>query len=208
MGLEEGAQPSVSKRMEVVQIEVNVETAGENSRGEKDQCSAAVVDLNLQKDQTGEPSQVLTGNDNAGLGFLQMSRMEETGGSVCLSPTEEMTVKLTGEIKRGFSVSKANQASIMEMCEALESKFDLLAKRTQLLEDSMETLREEVVLIKQDLWKSKDSDQDLRDELERIENVARRNNLRMLNIPYHYMHNLRDIKTADDLLESIRCGIS
>ncbi|KAJ1151122.1 hypothetical protein NDU88_003909 [Pleurodeles waltl] len=34
-----------------------------------------------------------------------------------------------------------------------------------------------------DLRKSKDSEQDLRDKLERIENVARRNNLRMLNIP-------------------------
>ncbi|KAJ1085065.1 hypothetical protein NDU88_005198 [Pleurodeles waltl] len=93
-----------------------------------------------------------------------------------------MIVKRTGEIKRGVSVSEANQASIKEMCEALESKFDLLAKKTQLLEDSMETLREEVVLIKQDLGKWKDSEQDLRDKLERIENTARRNNLRMLNI--------------------------
>ncbi|KAJ1156437.1 hypothetical protein NDU88_009156 [Pleurodeles waltl] len=93
-----------------------------------------------------------------------------------------MFVKLTGEIKIGFSVSEANQASIKEMCEALESKFDLLEKRTQLLENSMETLREEVVLIKQDLRKSKDSEQDLRDKLERFENMARRNNLRILNI--------------------------
>ncbi|KAJ1151102.1 hypothetical protein NDU88_003889 [Pleurodeles waltl] len=38
-------------------------------------------------------------------------------------------------------------------------------------------------MIKQDLRKLKDSEQDLRDKLERIENAARRNNLRMLNIP-------------------------
>ncbi|KAJ1177226.1 hypothetical protein NDU88_002487 [Pleurodeles waltl] len=147
MGLEEGTQPAVNVRMEVVPIEGSVGTAGENDGEEKEKCSAAVVDLNLQEDRT------------------------------------VMIVKLTGEIKRGFSVSEANQASIKEMFEALESKFDLLAKRTQLLEDSMETLLEEVVLIKQDLRKSKDSEQDLRDKLERIENAARRNNLSMLNIP-------------------------
>ncbi|KAJ1099109.1 hypothetical protein NDU88_004213 [Pleurodeles waltl] len=130
MGLQEGAQPFVSKWMEVVPIEVSVETAGDNSGGEKDQCSAAVVDLNLQEDQTGEPSPVLMGNDNVVLGFLQMLRME----AVCLSPTEEMIVKLKGEIKRCFSVSEASQAGIKEI-EALENTFDLLAKRTQLLEN-------------------------------------------------------------------------
>ncbi|KAJ1112786.1 hypothetical protein NDU88_001047 [Pleurodeles waltl] len=169
--------------MEVAPIEGSVEMTGKDGGGEKDQCPAAMVDLNLQEDRTGEPSQVLMGLDNAGLGVLQWSRLEGKGGAGCLSPTEGMFAKLTGEIKRGFSVSEANQASIKEMCEALESKFDLLEKRTQLLEDSMETLREEVVLIKQDLWKSKDSEQDLRDKLERFENMASRNNLRILNIP-------------------------
>ncbi|KAJ1174360.1 hypothetical protein NDU88_006182 [Pleurodeles waltl] len=124
-----------------------------------------------------------TALDNVGLGILQLSRLEGKGGAGCLSPTEEMFVKLTGEIKRGFSVSEANQASIKEVCEALESKFNLLEKRTQLLENSMETLREEVVLLKQDQQKLKDSEQDLRDKLERFENMARRNNLRILNIP-------------------------
>ncbi|KAJ1088436.1 hypothetical protein NDU88_001593 [Pleurodeles waltl] len=121
-----------------------------------------------------------------------MSRTEG-GGAVCLSPTEEMIMKLAGEIKRGFSVSEANQAGIKEMCEALENKFDLLAKRTQLLEESMETLREEVALIKQDLRKSKDCEQDLRNKLERIENAARRYNLRILNISEGQEGN--DIKT-------------
>ncbi|KAJ1201566.1 hypothetical protein NDU88_005374 [Pleurodeles waltl] len=157
MGLEEGAQPFVSKRMEVVPIEVSVEMAGDDSGEEKDQCSAAVMDLNLQEDQTGEPSPVLMGNDNVVLVFPQMLRTEE-GGAVCLSPTEEMIVKLTGEIKRGFSVSEANQVGIKEKCEALENKFDLLA-------GSMESLREDVVLIKQDLQKSKDSEQDLHNKL-------------------------------------------
>ncbi|KAJ1088990.1 hypothetical protein NDU88_002144 [Pleurodeles waltl] len=119
--------------------------------------------------------------------------MEGGGGTVCLSPVEEMITKLAGEIKRGFSVSEANQAGINEMCEALENKFDLLAKRTQLLEESMESLQEEVALIKADMWKWKDCEQDLRNKLERIENAARRNNLRILNIPDGEEGN--DIKT-------------
>ncbi|KAJ1118254.1 hypothetical protein NDU88_006449 [Pleurodeles waltl] len=183
MGLEEGAQASGSERMEVAPIEGCVETIGKDGGGEKDKCYAVTGDLNLQEDRTGESPQMLTALDNVGLGVLQLSRLEGKGGVGCLSPMEEMFVKLTGEIKRGFSVSEANQASIKEMCEALESKFDLLEKKTQLWENSMETLREEVVLIKQDLRKSKDSEQDLRDKLERFENMARRNNLRILNIP-------------------------
>ncbi|KAJ1107823.1 hypothetical protein NDU88_005212 [Pleurodeles waltl] len=94
-----------------------------------------------------------------------------------------MITKLAGQIKKGFSVSEANQAGIKEMCEILENKFDLLAKRTQLLEELVESLQEDVAQIKQDLWKSKACELDLQDKLERIENAARRNNLRVLNIP-------------------------
>ncbi|KAJ1115283.1 hypothetical protein NDU88_003509 [Pleurodeles waltl] len=86
VGLEEGAQPSGSKRMEVAPIEGSVETTGEDGGGEKDQCSVAMVDFNLQEDRTGEPSQVLTGNDNAGLGVLQMSRLEGRGELVVSLP--------------------------------------------------------------------------------------------------------------------------
>ncbi|KAJ1172175.1 hypothetical protein NDU88_004025 [Pleurodeles waltl] len=183
MGPEERAQPSLSKMMEVVQTEVTVEMAVvDNSGGKKDQCSVSAVDLNLQKNQTGEPSPVLMGNDNHVFGFAQTSMVEDGGGSARLSPMEEMITKLAGEIKKGFSVSEANQAGIKEMCKILEKKIDILAKRTQLLEESLESLQEDVAQIKQDLRKSKDCEQDLCDKLERIENAARRNNLRILNI--------------------------
>ncbi|KAJ1148479.1 hypothetical protein NDU88_001314 [Pleurodeles waltl] len=94
-----------------------------------------------------------------------------------------MITKLAEEIKKGFSVSKANQGSIKEVCEILETKFDLLAKRTQLLEETVESLKEDVVQIKQDLRESRACEQDLQDKLERIENIARKNHLRILNIP-------------------------
>ncbi|KAJ1184582.1 hypothetical protein NDU88_001386 [Pleurodeles waltl] len=106
----------------------------------------------------------------------------DKSGAARLSPMEEMITKLAGEIKKGFSVSEANQASIKEVFEILETKFDLLAKRMQLLEESVESLQEDVAQIKQDLRKSKACEQDLQDKLERIENAAGRNNLRILNI--------------------------
>ncbi|KAJ1210229.1 hypothetical protein NDU88_005597 [Pleurodeles waltl] len=184
MGPEERAQPSLSKMMVVIPTEVTVEMAVvDNSGGKKDHCSVSAVDLNLQEVQTGEPSPVLMGNDNHALGFAQTSRVEDGGGSARLSPMEEMITKLVEEIKKGFSVSEANQAGIKEMCEILENKFDILVKRTQLLEESLEYLQEDVAQIKQDLRKSKDCEQDLCDKLEQTENAARRNNLRILNIP-------------------------
>ncbi|KAJ1107980.1 hypothetical protein NDU88_005365 [Pleurodeles waltl] len=79
-----------------------------------------------------------------------------------------MIVKLTEEIKKGFSVSEANQVSIREACKILETKCDLLAKRTQVLEETNESLKEDVVLIKQDLRQSKISKQELQDKLERL----------------------------------------
>ncbi|KAJ1173029.1 hypothetical protein NDU88_004871 [Pleurodeles waltl] len=175
---------SYFKILPLVASEVSVEMAvGDKSGGKKDQCSVPAVDLNLQEDQTGEPSTVPMGNDNHALAFLQTLRVEDGGGTARLSPMEEMITKLAGEIKKGFSASKVNQAGIKEMCKILENKFDLLAKRTQLLEESMESLQEDVAQIKQDSLKSKACEQDLRDKLERMENAARRNNLRILNIP-------------------------
>ncbi|KAJ1088700.1 hypothetical protein NDU88_001856 [Pleurodeles waltl] len=106
-----------------------------------------------------------------------------------------MIVKLMEEIKKGFSVSESNQVSIKEACEILETKFDLLAKRTQVLEDRVESLKEDVALIKQDLRQSKVSEQELQDKLERLENAARRNNLRILNIPEGAEGD--DIKSSD-----------
>ncbi|KAJ1163829.1 hypothetical protein NDU88_004281 [Pleurodeles waltl] len=109
--------------------------------------------------------------------------MEDGEGTARFSPMEEMITKLAEEIKKGFSVSEANQASIKEAGEILETKFDLLAKRTQFLEETVESLKEDVVQIKHDLQESRACEQDLQDKLERLENAARSNNLRSLNIP-------------------------
>ncbi|KAJ1155419.1 hypothetical protein NDU88_008149 [Pleurodeles waltl] len=98
-------------------------------------------------------------------------------------PIEKMITKLTEEIKKGFSVSEANQVSIRGPCEMLEAKFDLLANRTQILEETVESLKEDVILIKQDLRQARASELDLQDKLEQLENAGRRNNLRILNVP-------------------------
>ncbi|KAJ1119339.1 hypothetical protein NDU88_007525 [Pleurodeles waltl] len=138
--------------MEEVATGVSVEMAvGGKSGDKKDQCSALVVDLNLQEEQSGESSPVLMGNDNHALGISQTLRVEDGEGTARVSPMEEMITKLAGEIKKCLTVSKANQAGIKEMCEILENTFDLLAKRTQLLEESVESLQEEVAQIKQPL---------------------------------------------------------
>ncbi|KAJ1168545.1 hypothetical protein NDU88_000467 [Pleurodeles waltl] len=141
---------------------------GRRKRGERSLCS------NKEGCATGEVN--IKGKSQS----LMMEDGEEIARS---SPIEAMIVKLTEEIKKGFSVSEANQVSIREACKILETKFDLLAKRTQLLEETVESLKEDVVLIKQDLWQSRVSEQELQDKLERLENAARRNNLRILNIP-------------------------
>ncbi|KAJ1187615.1 hypothetical protein NDU88_004390 [Pleurodeles waltl] len=47
----------------------------------------------------------------------------------------------------------------------------------QILEETAESLKEDEVLIKQDLRQVRVSEQELQDKLERLENAARRNNL-------------------------------
>ncbi|KAJ1145443.1 hypothetical protein NDU88_011729 [Pleurodeles waltl] len=187
-GPEEGTQPSVIKMMEEVGTEVRVEemAVGDKS-GKKDRCPVLAVDLESQEEQTGESPPGPMGNNNHAPGISQPLRVEVGEGTARLSPMEEMIMKLAEEIKKGFSVSKANQASIKEVCEILETKFDLLAKTTQLLEETVESLKEDVVQIKQDLQESRACEQDLQDKVERIENVARRHIVpHSLRIPYSW----------------------
>ncbi|KAJ1081274.1 hypothetical protein NDU88_001456 [Pleurodeles waltl] len=185
MEVEEGAQPSVIMAMEKVGAEVRVEETVVLDKGEKtkDQCPVSAVNSESQEEQSGETPPVTMVNNNHAPGISQLLRMEDGEGTARVSPMEEMITRLAEEIKKGFSVSEANQASIKEGCEILETKFDLLARRTQFLEETVESLKEDVVQIKQDLRESRACEQDLQDKLERLENAARRNNLRILNIP-------------------------
>ncbi|KAJ1120463.1 hypothetical protein NDU88_008628 [Pleurodeles waltl] len=114
---------------------------------------------------------------------MQATMIDEVAHTQKSSPIEGMIAKLSEEIKKGFSVSEANQANIRKACEILELFFDLLAKRTQVLEDTVEVLRGDVESNKRELRQLKCFEQLLQEKLERLENVERRNNLRILNIP-------------------------
>ncbi|KAJ1204438.1 hypothetical protein NDU88_008216 [Pleurodeles waltl] len=94
------------------------------------------------------------------------------------SAVESMLASLTESIKKGFLTSEANQAEIRLSCDSLEKKIDLLALRTQALEESVETMREDLRKIQQ----LKGTERDLQEKLEHLENNSRRNNLRILNV--------------------------
>ncbi|XP_069077648.1 dynein axonemal heavy chain 11-like [Pleurodeles waltl] len=87
------------------------------------------------------------------------------------------------DIGKGFSISEKNQAEIREACEALERKLDLLSLRTQALEDTVGTMKEEIEVHKVDIQAFKDSEQALQSKLEQLENSSRRKNMRVLHVP-------------------------
>ncbi|KAJ1156823.1 hypothetical protein NDU88_009540 [Pleurodeles waltl] len=149
-------------------------------KGEKTKDQSLSLDAIAvsQEDQSGKTPPITMENNNRPVSTMQLLRTEDGEGDARSPPIEEMITKLTEEIKKAFSLSEANQVSIREACEMLEAKFDLLANRTQILEE-----KEDVILIKQDLRQSRASEQDLQDKLERLENAARRNNLRIFNVP-------------------------
>ncbi|KAJ1127009.1 hypothetical protein NDU88_005415 [Pleurodeles waltl] len=54
--------------------------------------------------------------------------------------------------------SKTNQAEIRLACESLEKKIDLLALRTQALEDSVESMREDLRKNKEEIQQLKETE--------------------------------------------------
>ncbi|KAJ1159710.1 hypothetical protein NDU88_000215 [Pleurodeles waltl] len=88
-----------------------------------------------------------------------------------------MIIALFEEIKKGFAVSEANQGHIREACEILETFYDSLAKRTQVLEESVGVMKEELRKNNQEIQLLKLNEQEMQDRLERLENAARRNHL-------------------------------
>ncbi|KAJ1186846.1 hypothetical protein NDU88_003626 [Pleurodeles waltl] len=61
-------------------------------------------------------------------------------------------------------------------------KFDLVALRTQALEESMEMVKEELSKNKEEIKFLKESENSLQDKLEHLENSLRRNNRRILKV--------------------------
>lgn len=57
---------------------------------------------------------------------------------------EALFSSLSVDIKRGFSVSEANQGEIQLFCESLDKKIDLLNSRAEVLEGSVEEIRDEL----------------------------------------------------------------
>ncbi|KAJ1081615.1 hypothetical protein NDU88_001793 [Pleurodeles waltl] len=182
---EDVVQSSVITAMEKAGVEKRVEETVIRNKGEKTKDQSSMLDAIavLQEDQSGKTPPITMENNNRPVATIQLLRTEDGEEDASSSPIEEMITKLTEEIKKGFSVSEANQVSIRGACEMLEAKFDLLANRMQILGETMESLKEDVILIKQDLRQSRASEQDLQDKLERLENAARRNDLRILNVP-------------------------
>ncbi|KAJ1116493.1 hypothetical protein NDU88_004703 [Pleurodeles waltl] len=117
------------------------------------------------------------------VGTAQM--LESLPQSTSLEPSswKTMFVSLTESIKKGFLTSRANQAEIKFACESLEKKIDLLALQTQALEESVETMREDLRKNKEEIQQLKGMGRDLQEKLEYLENNSRRNNLRILNVP-------------------------
>ncbi|KAJ1188440.1 hypothetical protein NDU88_005201 [Pleurodeles waltl] len=97
--------------------------------------------------------------------------------------TEEAAKNDEKKIKKGFPVSEVNQGEIRDACVTLEKKFDLLAIRTQALEESVGTMKEELGQNKEEIQLSKGNERERQEKLEHLENNSRRNNLRVLNVP-------------------------
>ncbi|KAJ1198966.1 hypothetical protein NDU88_002804 [Pleurodeles waltl] len=96
---------------------------------------------------------------------------------------EAMLLFLLKDIGKGFSISAKNQAENREACETLEKKLELLSLRTQALEATVGTMKEEIEVHKVDIQALKDSEQALQNKLEQLGNNSRRNNLRLLHVP-------------------------
>ncbi|KAJ1139187.1 hypothetical protein NDU88_005564 [Pleurodeles waltl] len=94
-----------------------------------------------------------------------------------------MILAISENMKKGFAISETSQGEIREPCEVLEKMFDLLTARTQALEATMGSMKEELRLHKEEIWVSKGNERELQIKLEQLENSSQRNNLRLLKVP-------------------------
>ncbi|KAJ1156231.1 hypothetical protein NDU88_008955 [Pleurodeles waltl] len=95
---------------------------------------------------------------------------------------ESLLYSLTKEVRQGFLVSQANQKGIQEVCECLANKIDLLTQRTQALEIQVDQLKELSVKSSREIDELKGKNKQGFERLESLENNARSNNIKLMNI--------------------------
>ncbi|KAJ1161172.1 hypothetical protein NDU88_001659 [Pleurodeles waltl] len=67
--------------------------------------------------------------------------------------------------------------------DPVRGNFSIDSNKTQALEESVETMREDLRKNKEEIQQQKGTERDLQEKLEYLENNSRRNNLRILNVP-------------------------
>ncbi|KAJ1156424.1 hypothetical protein NDU88_009143 [Pleurodeles waltl] len=87
------------------------------------------------------------------------------------------------EVRQGFLVSQNNQKGIQEVGEALATKMDVSAQRTQILENQVVQLNETVEKHTNDIEALRITGNQNAERLEVLENNARRNNIKIMNVP-------------------------
>ncbi|KAJ1201886.1 hypothetical protein NDU88_005690 [Pleurodeles waltl] len=96
---------------------------------------------------------------------------------------ESLLYSLTKEDRQGFLVSQTNQKGIQEVCEALANKMDLLTQQTQALENQVDQLNEAVEKHTREIDELKAKSNQGSERVEALENNARRNNIKLINVP-------------------------
>ncbi|KAJ1203713.1 hypothetical protein NDU88_007494 [Pleurodeles waltl] len=93
-------------------------------------------------------------------------------------------VEYNEEVKQGFVVSQNNQKGIQDVCEALAVKMDILTQRTQIWEIQVtQLINETVEKHTKDIDVLKITGKQNTERLEALENNARRNNIKIMNVP-------------------------
>ncbi|KAJ1105056.1 hypothetical protein NDU88_002464 [Pleurodeles waltl] len=98
------------------------------------------------------------------------------------SSLESLLHFLSKEIRQGFLVPQNNQKGIQEVCEALATKMDILAQRTQILENQVVQLNETVEKHTNDIVALRVMGNQNAERLEVLENSTRRNNIKIMNV--------------------------
>ncbi|KAJ1150283.1 hypothetical protein NDU88_003078 [Pleurodeles waltl] len=96
---------------------------------------------------------------------------------------QEMIAVLSTDFKGRFAVSEANQRGIQVACTKLEGKIDGVAKCTQTLEKRVHDFSMKSGVNTNEIQELKRRGKAMADKLERLDNNARRNDIRILNIP-------------------------
>ncbi|KAJ1085651.1 hypothetical protein NDU88_005781 [Pleurodeles waltl] len=99
------------------------------------------------------------------------------------SSLESLLHSLSKEVRQGFLVSQNNQKGIQGVCEAPATKMDILAQRTPILENQVVQLNDTVEKHTNDIVALRVTGNQNAERLEVWENNARRNNIKIINVP-------------------------